>query len=108
MIRTTEEKRLLARLANGDFDGRVGDDFVTGSYKKVYYYKYIKDGVPVSVREGESTRSFNGKENERSPGKKTKEVFETDEQKLEFLQRFGWLIHDREVQAYSAKFKPTR
>lgn len=53
---TIEEKQLLERLANGELDGRVGDDFVTGSYKKVYYWKYIKDGVPVSVREGESTR----------------------------------------------------
>ena len=81
---------------------------MTGSYKKVYYWKYIKDGVPVSVREGESTRFFNGKENEKIPGKRNEQQFETDEQKLDFLQRFGWLMRDRAVQEYSAKFKPIR
>ena len=108
MVRTAEEKHLLERLANGDFDGPVGDDFVTGSYRKVYHWKSIIEGVPVLIREGESTRFFNGKENETISGKRTEERFETDEQKLVFLQRFGWLIHDREAQAYSAKFKPKK
>ena len=108
MGKTTEEKNLLRRLSRGELDGPVGDDFVTGSYKKVYHWKFIKDGIPVFVREGESTRFFNGKENERIPGKRTEQKFETDEQKLDFLQRFGWLIPDEEARAYSAKFKPSR
>ena len=108
MTRTSEEKSLLQRLANRELDGPVGDDFVTGSYKKVYHWKYIKNGIPVFVREGESTRFFNGKENERVPGKRTEQRFESDDQKLDFLQRFGWLIPDEEARAYSAKFKPTR
>lgn len=108
MSRTTEENRLLERMANGEFDGPVGDDFVTGSYKKVYHWKMIRNGIPVFIREGESTRFFNGKENERIPGKRTEQLFETDELKLEFLQRFGWLMHDKEAIEYSAKFKPNR
>lgn len=108
MNRTSEENHLLKRLENGEFNGPVGNDFVTGSYKKLYHWKIIKDGVPTFIREGESTRFFNGKENETIPGKRTEQRFETDEQKLDFLQRFGWLISDREVQEYSAKFKPTR
>jgi hypothetical protein len=30
----------------------------------------------------------------------------TDEQKLEFLKKFGWLMKDETAKAYSAKFKP--
>lgn len=57
------------------------------------------------VKVGKSTRFFNGKENERIPGKRTEERYDTDDRKLEFLQRYGWLIDDPEVRAYSAKFK---
>ncbi len=106
MRKTTEEKRLLERMANKEFDGPVGDDFVTGSYRKVYHWKMIREGIPISIREGESTRFFNGKENEKISGKRTEQLFDTDDLKLEFLQRFGWLMNDREVREYSAKFKP--
>ena len=40
--------------------------------------------------------------------KELEEHFDTDDLKLEFLQRYGWLIDDDEVRAYSAKFKPNR
>ena len=60
----------------------------------------------MSYRQGESERFFNGKENERIPGKREEERFETDDEKLFFLQKYGWLIDDDEVRAYSAKFKP--
>lgn len=77
MVRTAEEKHLLERLADGDFDGPVGDDFVTGSYRKVYHWKSIIEGVPVLIREGESTRFFNGKENETISGKRTEELIDS-------------------------------
>lgn len=108
MSRTPEENRLLERMARGEFDGPVGSDFVTGTFKKVYHWKLIKDGVPVFIRQGESTRTFGGKEWETASGKRTEQRYETDEQKLEFLKRFGWLIPDKEAKDYSAKFKPTR
>ena len=108
MKRTNEEKRLLAKLASGVFDGMVGDEKVYYGYRKVYCGKYIKDGEPVSYRQGESTRFFNGKENERIPGKRTEEHYDTDDRKLEFLQRYGWLINDDDVRKYSAKFKPKK
>ena len=60
----------------------------------------------MSYRQGESERFFNGKENERIPGKREEERFETDDEKLFFLQKYGWLLDDDEVRAYSAKFKP--
>jgi len=108
IARSKEEQGLLAKLASGVIDGMVGDEKVYHGYKDVYCGKYIKDGVPVSYREGESTRFFNGKENERIPGKRTEERYETEETKLDFLQRYGWLTYDEEVRAYSAKFKPKK
>lgn len=105
MRKTREEKQLLKKLASGELDGPVGRTIECGGYKKVYAGKYIKDGVPVSYREGESTRVFNGRENERIPGKRTEETYDTDEQKLYFMQKFGWLINDNDAQNYSAKYK---
>lgn len=105
---TKEEKHLLEKLASGALDGCVGDDMVYRGYKNVYCGKYIKGGVPVSYREGESTKFFDGKENIRTPGKRTETRYETDEDKLYFLQKYGWLIWDDDARKYSAKFKPTR
>lgn len=105
---TVEEKNLLEKLATGSLDGMVGDEKVYHGYKNVYCWKYIKNGIPVSVREGESSRFFNGKENERVPGKRVEQRYETDEEKLGFLQRYGWLMADPEVRKYSAKYKPTK
>ena len=99
MKKTHEELNLLKKLASGVLDGMVGRE-------KVYCGKYIKDGEPVSYREGESSRFFNGKENERISGKRDEEHYDTDDRKLEFLQRYGWLMDDEDVRAYSAKFKP--
>ena len=59
MRKTNEEKRLLAKLASGALDGMVGNDKFYGGYKNVYVGKYIKNGVPVSYKEGESSRFFN-------------------------------------------------
>lgn len=108
MRKTNEEKGLLAKLASGILDGMVGNEKTYSGYKDVYCGKYIKDGEPVSYREGESSRFFNGKENERVPGKRTEEHYDNDERKLEFLQRYGWLTDDEDAKAYSAKFKPKK
>ena len=103
---TVEERNLLAKLASGVLDGPVGDVRVYRGFKSVYCGKYIKNGEPVSYREGESSKFFNGQENERIPGKRTEEHFDTDLKKLTFLQQYGWLIPDKDARTYSAKFKP--
>lgn len=36
----------------------------------------------------------------------TLQEWSTDEQKLDFLRKFGWLKKDEAIRAYSAKFKP--
>lgn len=108
MKRTSEEKSLLAKLASGLLDGMVGNEREYRGYNSVYCGKYIKNGEPVSYRQGGSTRFFDGKESERIPGNREEEHFDTDDRKLEFLQRYGWLTDDDEVKAYSAKFKPKK
>lgn len=105
MSYTDEEKNLLLKLASGLLDGMVGNIKTYHGYKDVCCGKYIKNGEPVSYREGESSRFFNGKENERIPGKREECHYNNDNLKLEFLQRYGWLIDDDEVRKYSAKFK---
>lgn len=108
MSRTKEEQNLLAKLASGALDGMVGDEREYRGYKSVYCGKYIRNGVPVSYRQSESERFFNGRENESIPGKREEEYYDTDDRKLEFLQRYGWLMDDEDVRAYSAKFKPKK
>lgn len=108
MRKSNEEKHLLEKLASGVLDGMVGDERVYRGYKNVYCGKYIKNGEPVSYRQGESERFFNGKENERIPGKREEGHFDTDEKKLYFLQRYGWLTDDDDVRTYSAKYKPNK
>lgn len=107
-MKTPEEQNLLDKMARGLLDGMVGDEREYRGYKSVYCGKYIKDGEPVSYRQGESERFFNGRENERTPGKREEEHFDTDDKKLEFLQRYGWLTDDPDARAYSAKFKPKK
>jgi len=68
MTLSKEEHSLLIKLASGVLDGLVGDEKTYSGYKEVTCGKYIKDGEPVSYREGESSRFFNGEENERVPG----------------------------------------
>ncbi|MFI2858629.1 hypothetical protein ACH6EH_16090 [Paenibacillus sp. JSM ZJ436] len=107
MALTREEKNLLKRLASGAFEGFVGDDLTTTGGSTVW--KQIKNGVPAMFKQGPSRKFFNGKENERIVGvMHTLQEWATDEQKLEFLKKFGWLMKDEAVNAYSAKFKPKK
>ena len=104
---TKEEKKLLKKLASGVLDGFVGNDLTTSGGSTIW--KTIKNGVPVMFKQGPTKRFFNGKENERIEGVlHTLQEWITDEDKLEFLRKFGWLMNDPDVKAYSAKFKPNR
>ena len=47
--------------------------------------------IPVKYREGKSTKFFDGKENIRTPGKRTEERFVTDEEKTTFFQKYGFI-----------------
>jgi len=102
---TVEERRLLEKLASGMLDGRVGDSVTTSGGSSVW--KAIKDGQPVMYKQGPDKRFFNGKENERIEGRlNILKKWTTNEEKLLFLRKYGWLMYDSEVVAYSAKYKP--
>lgn len=104
---TNEEKVLLERMSSGAFDGQVGSDFFTDGGSVVW--TAIKNGIPQRFKQGPSKRFFNGKENEIIAGVlHTLQTWKTDEEKIHFLRKFGFLIKDAAVCAYSAKFKPTR
>lgn len=101
---TSEEKELLRRLASGALDGIVGNDLTTSGGSLVW--KAIKNGIPAMFKQGPGGKFFNGKENEGYSGVlHTLQEWITDEQKLEFLRTFGWLMNDEAVRSYSAKFK---
>lgn len=80
-------KDILSNLAKGNYDGRRIDNEENG----VSWGFYIDDGTPVKYREGKSSKFFNGKENERIPGERTEERFDTEEQKETFFQKYGYL-----------------
>ncbi|MBQ5957327.1 MAG: hypothetical protein IJL46_07150 [Clostridia bacterium] len=100
-----EEKNLLAKLASGVLDGLVGNEVTTDGGSTVW--KTIKNGIPMMFKQGPNRRFFNGKENETIEGVlHTLRKWDTDSLKLSFLQKFGWLMKDKDVISYSAKFKP--
>lgn len=103
--RTDEEKALLQKLSSGELDGLVGNVIFTSGESTVW--TEIKDGNPVRYKKGPGGKIFDGKENIRYEGKKiTQEKWESDDEKLTFLQKFGWLIENDDVKNYSKKFKP--
>lgn len=99
------EKIILEKMNKGLLDGVVGNDFATGSYAKVTFRKIIKDGIPQILRFGSDSKFFDNKENIRVAGKQSVQLLETVAEKLSFLQKYGWLIDDPDVKAYSALFK---
>lgn len=99
------EKICLEKLSKGLLDGIVGSDFETGDYAKVTIRKIIKDGIPQTLKFGADSKFFDNKENVHIAGKVTKKLFESNEDKIIFLRKFGFLIKDADVQAYSALFK---
>lgn len=105
MAITKEEKILLERLSNGEFDGLVGDHLFTTGGSMVW--KTIKNGIPRMFKEGPGGKFFDGKESVAFDGvKKVLKEWISDEEKLQFLRKFGWLMKDAAVKAYSSKFKP--
>lgn len=104
MKKTKEERKLLGLLEKGILDGMIGDEWKAG--RSTCWFQ-VKEGVPYEFKEGPGGRFFNGKENENYSGKRhILGEWKTDEEKLGFLQKYGWLSENDEVRDYSAKFKP--
>ena len=105
--RTMEEISLLEKLMSGKLDGLVGDVFYTTGGSSIW--TEIKDGIPVRYKQGPGGKYFDGKENVRYEGQKhIQEKWKTDDEKLAFLQKYGWLMKDDDVKKYSEKFKPEK
>ena len=69
----------------------------------------IKNGIPAQYKEGPGGKFFDGKENIRYTGKRhVLQEWKTDDAKLVFLQKYGWLMDHPAVREYSAKYKPRR
>lgn len=106
MAITKEERILLKNLANGMYDGVVGRDLITTGGSTIW--KEINNGIPIMFKQGPDRKFFDGKENIRCEGVlHTLQQWITDEQKVEFLRKFGFLMKDAAVKTYSAKYKPT-
>ena len=101
------EQRLLARLANGELDGLVGDEREYRSHYSVLSGKLIRNGIPICYWHGIPNKKDTKVVIPISPNR-TEEIYDTDEQKLEFLQQYGWLMNDKEVRVYSNLFKYRR
>ena len=97
-------KDILERLNNGEFDGGFSDRESNGTRTSLF----IKNGVPTRRYEGKSSRFFNGKENERIPGKVEVEEFTSDVEKTSFIQRYGFIGelfgYDEDAKAESSKY----
>lgn len=95
---------LLRALAEGAYDGERTDSEMNG----VSSGFYIDSGTPVKYREGKTTKFFDGKENIRTPGKRTEERFEAEEEKTIFFQKYGFISEmfggHPEVQDYSREY----
>lgn len=101
---TNEEQSLYDRLKDGEFDGMVGDLW-ENNYGSVFC-TMIENGKITRYKQTSGGRFFNGKENESYGGKtKIVEQWDTVEEILHFLQKYGWLLVDAAANAYSAKFK---
>ena len=103
--RSMEEVGLLKKLSSGELDGQVGKDYYTTGGSTIW--TEIKDGNPIRYKQGPGGKLFDGKEGVKFEGvKHTLEEWKTDDEKLAFLQKYGWLIEDDDVKNYSKKFKP--
>lgn len=103
-----EVQELLDALAAGRYDGERMDRETNG----VAWYVYIDNGTPVEVREGPSTKFFDGKENVRARGRRDERRYESDEEKIAFLQKYGyrWEMFGEhpEVMAFSRAYYDAR
>lgn len=61
------------------------------------------------LKQGSGGKFFNSKENERYEGAMHQlQEWATDEQKLEFLKKYGWLMKDEAVKAYSKQAESSK
>lgn len=103
--KTEEELTLLSRLKSHELDGKVGDTLPDNGYGSSYWFEII-NGVPMQIKLGPGGKFFNNKENEHWESEpKIAHRYRSDDEKILFLRRYGWLMDDPAVKEYSAKYK---
>jgi len=108
MSLSSEEIRLLQLLEDGTLDGDVGDFRVYRRFRSVLCGRYILNGIPVFFQEGKLPKAVSSKDEDEGQVLREEVRYDTIEGKLEFLQKYGWLIENEEVRAYSARYKPKK
>ncbi len=118
--RFIEGSKILCNLIKAEISGNRGEAKAFRTLEYIKSRNYVLKNVELSdgdfrteldavVITPSGSRFFNGKENEHIEGAfHTLQEWVTDEQNQEFLRKFGWLMKDEVVRAYSAKFKPKR
>ena len=106
--RTRKENNLLRGMKAGKLDGLIGDTFYPRDSKSTFWSE-VKNGVPTRFKRGPDRKYFDGKENIRKQGvlRSTKK-WKTDDEKLDFMKKYGWLSSDKKAKAYSKQFKPKK
>ena len=103
---SADEIHILQLLENGELDGDVGDTRVFRRFRSVLCRRFIKNGIPIILMEGKMPENVGDKEEECGELKQESIICDTTESKLLFLRKFGWLINNKEIQVYSARYKP--
>lgn len=105
VVYTDEENTLLEKLRSGTLDGDFGTPLLDNGYGSSIQLE-VNNGIPMRVKCGPGGKSFDGKENERWESTPRIDIkWRTDDQKLFFLKKYGFLSDDEDVRAYSKKFK---
>ena len=98
-LKTEIELHLLERLAAGEFDGSINNGWVVkgGSW----HWCTIENGTPVQHYQAKDSKFFNNKDNETiEASPKVYKKYLTDDEKIEFFQKFGRDVKDEEAQDY--------
>ena len=103
--KTEEELELLSRLKSGELDGPVGDVCLDNGHGSTVW-REIKNGIPIQMKIGPGGKFFNNEENEHWNSEPRVDYrWQTDDAKLFFLRRYGYLMNDPFVKVYSAKYR---
>ena len=102
------EIKLLNKLNNGLLNGVIGRDYKSRSEKYIIYRNVIEDGTPKSIRLKTDVAFFDSVDNVFVSSVESIISFETDDEKLTFIQKYGWLMDDPDAQFYSSYIKPKK
>ena len=92
MNRTESEKRVLENLEEGKYDGTVGNNVIT-----------MKGTIITAVEKGVPKRSLMDLNGDMHVIK----VWQTDKEKLEFVEKCGYLFWDRDIRYFLRSLRKT-